>query len=477
MDKTPKRRGRPPKPTSLCHRISSTMNINVNTPPRYRSPTAESNSNIMMRRGTPNWFDPIMKVSPTSLPGSTTPRRRSRKNSSASSTPVYKRQRVNSASQVPNVAVDDYSAFTPQSGIPDNSLLSFQVNSKAIDNIAMITQSESLQTYRTPPASVVRPGFSSTTSAPSISRGSGLNSAMDLQIGFEGSPRSRSAEFLGAPVQLGKETGTRTFRPDNDESKEFSLKLVVDSSGRAVLSSGSANVTQQPQSLNSARTNEASMKVKEEPVRKPQLQYSYSAMGIEKASGSQSFNLDVPFTEDLSNGVFSQNAPEQEQRISLRRFNSDITGLSSGLNGSTSKLSSIAEPFADVSPLEKLPQTPRRENYFLAPTMGQTPNNTGFNLTPQFSSMMNSMMFSPQQSRKPVQGDFFGGSELFQLGNMPAQQYPTVNMIDLMNLQSNEMGKNNGEREDEVSPSSSPSVDSGDARLALKKIIQVKRES
>ena len=87
------------------------------------------------------------------------------------------------------------------------------------------------------------------------------------------------------------------------------------------------------------------------------------------------------------------------------------------------------------------------------------------------------MMFSPQQLRKPVQGDFFGGSELFQLGNMPAQQYPTVNMIDLMNLQSNEMGKNNGEREDEVSPSSSPSVDSGDARLALKKIIQVKRES
>lgn len=376
------------------------------------------------------------------------------------------------------MAVDDYSAFTPLSGVPDNSLMSFQVNSKAIDNIAMITQSELLQTYRTPPASAVRPGFPSATSAPSTSRGHGLSSAMDLQMGFEGSPRSRSAEFLGAPVQLGKEAGTRTFRPDNGDSKEFLLKLVIDLLGRAVLSLGSADVKQEPQSHNSARTNEPSMKAKEEPVRRPQLQYSYSAMGIEKGSGAQSFSLDVPFSEDMSNAVFSQNTPEQEQRVSLKRFNSDITGFSSGLHGSTSKLSSIAEPFTDVSPLEKLPQTPRRENYFLAPTMGQTPNNTGFNLTPQFSSMMNSMMYSPQQLRKPVQGDFFGGSELFQLGNMPAQQYPTVNMIDLMNLQSNGMGKNNGEREEQISPSSSPSVDdSGDARLALKKIIQVKRES
>ena len=387
------------------------------------------------------------------------------------------------------MAVDDYSAFTPLSGVPDNSLLSFQVNSKAIDNIAMITQSELLQTYRTPPASAARPGFSSTTSAPSISRVSGMSSAMDLQMGFEGSPRSRSAEFLGAPVQLGKEDGTRTFRPDNGESKEFLLKLVVDLLGRAVLSLGSnatletqePQVSQEPQVPQVPQahsgTSQLSMKVKEEPVRKPQLQYSYSAVGIEKGSAAQSFNLDVPFTDDMSNGVF-QNTPEQDQRVSLRRFNSDITGLSSGLHGSTNKLSSIAEPFADVSPLEKPPQTPRRENYFLAPTMGQTPNNNGFNLTPQFSSMMNSMMSSPQQLRKPVQGDFFGGSELFQLGNMPAQQYPTVNMIDLMNLQSNGMGKNNGEREEEISQSSSPSVDdSGDARLALKKIIQVKRES
>lgn len=472
MDKTPKRRGRPPKPTSLCHRISSTMNININTPP-HRSPTAESNSNQTKKRGTPNWMDPIMRVSPTLLPSTSTPRQRSRKNLSVSSTPSLKKQRV--------TPMEDYMAFTPL------SVGSYPLRAGA--NIAMITQSD-LQ-FRTPPATAVRPSFPSMNLAPAIApRGSAGN--------FEGSPRSRSEELLGAPLEIPQK---RSHSPPEQQqhlhqraqsvqnvqespqspslvmeppkkaarvSRDFLLLLVVDLLGRAVLSLGQdvpPDFSSAPIPTPSARQR---LVPESEPAltgRRPQLQYSYSAVAPDKPS----FGFEMPFSEELAPAFDHQ---DENTRVALRRFNSDITGLASSVL-ENQKLASIAEPFVDVLPMEKLPQTPRRENYFLAPT-GQSPNPVSFNLTPQFSSMMNSMMCSPHQQRKPVQGDFFGSSDLFH-GSVAPQVYPTVNMMDLMTID-DQLAKN--APVGEMSGSSSPSGDdSGDARLALKKIIQVKRES
>lgn len=331
----------------------------------------------------------------------------------------------------------------------------------------MITQSDLAPPYRTPPASLVRPTFPSTNSAPLIPRASAPES-VELGLAYETSPRSRSAEFLGAPVQLGASKEPEVVKKE-PQDKGFSLKLVVDLLGRAVLSLDAVKPTGDQLLVETV--------VKAEPVAaKPPLQHAYSSMELTK-NYSNNFNMDMPFSDDMANGVFMQLSNEQETnaRAALRRYNSDITGLSSAV-ADTAKLSSISEPFSDVSPMEKLPQTPRRENYFLASNMGNTPNNVAFNLTPQFSSMMNSMMYSPQQLRKPVQADFFAGNELFQMGNLASQLYPTVNMVDLMNLQ-NSAGTKNAEPEVDGSQSSSPSGDdSGDARLALKKIIQVKRD-
>ncbi|CAN3377216.1 hypothetical protein DIURU_003531 [Diutina rugosa] len=63
--KVKRKRGRPPKATSLTNKITTTLNIAINTPPMSKIPQAESNSQMIVKRGCPDFFTPLMRVSPT----------------------------------------------------------------------------------------------------------------------------------------------------------------------------------------------------------------------------------------------------------------------------------------------------------------------------------------------------------------------------------------------------------------------------
>lgn len=78
-----RKRGRPPKALSLTNKITTTLNIEVNTSPlKLRIPQAETNSNNLLKRGAPDFFTPLMRVLPSL-------RKRKRKSSTSSiTTPI-----------------------------------------------------------------------------------------------------------------------------------------------------------------------------------------------------------------------------------------------------------------------------------------------------------------------------------------------------------------------------------------------------
>lgn len=63
--KVKRKRGRPPKASLLTNKITTTLNIAINTPPMLKIPQAESNSQMIVKRGCPDFFTPLMRVSPT----------------------------------------------------------------------------------------------------------------------------------------------------------------------------------------------------------------------------------------------------------------------------------------------------------------------------------------------------------------------------------------------------------------------------
>lgn len=125
-----KKRGRPPKANSLSNRITSTLNIKVNTSPMYSSPTAENNSNRIVKQGAPDFFTPLMRVSPHLK------RKRSRKESFGG---------IEGELDLYDVKKDslDISLMTPGSLTGGEFGNSHRFNSKAIENISMITSSKS----------------------------------------------------------------------------------------------------------------------------------------------------------------------------------------------------------------------------------------------------------------------------------------------------------------------------------------------
>ena len=125
-----KKRGRPPKANSLSNRITSTLNIKVNTSPMYSSPTAENNSNRIVKQGAPDFFTPLMRVSPHLK------RKRSRKESFGG---------IEGELDLYGVKKDslDINLITPGSLAGGEFGSSHRFNSKAIENISMITRSKS----------------------------------------------------------------------------------------------------------------------------------------------------------------------------------------------------------------------------------------------------------------------------------------------------------------------------------------------
>lgn len=565
-----RKRGRPPKADSLTNRITSTMNISVNTSPLSNSPTAESNSNQITRRNNPDFYTSILKVSPTSKTPSQKKKRRSTSSQRQNSTDDFsnlssptdlspnKKSKLNGH----NNHKGDISLITPLSAAINGSTFTpyHQINSKTLDNISFITQSNiphsstsnsSFSNYNTPPSSTIKAQFdtdanqlySPTPKAHKSPANSMVNpSSMMLEMNKNLLPpvSIHSNHSIDVVASKGKSPETKKKSPSpktvyKDEtmneaekpklassSSEFLLKLTVDDSGKAVLSNDffqSLTGEVKQEELKSNKTSPAPLHkvddneyttIKEQTAFRPKLTHANSVIGIE-AQHFPVLGNDAPV--DLHQD--GSKTPQQQQHgvISsqsnmLRRHNSDFTGLNTGnvINASSS-LNAINEgvdEYSQINHMPQLPQTPKIKDNFLFTSTGLTPslmignNNLTFNLTPQFNSMMYSMMNinSPQLKRSLNNSQFLLNQDFFMnlaptngTTNTNSNNQNTINMTDLLSLGNTNPASGKSDTNERIQqdqtesqmapPSSSSSTsndESGDARLALKKIIHVKRK-
>lgn len=410
-----KKRGRPPKPDSFTQRITSTMNINVNTSPLSSSP-AESNSNSAAKQGAPNVFTPLMRVSPT------TKTKRKRKNSTTS---TISNQSPGMLKKVKSFSLPSTMLATPLSSVgtsfPNSIESQYHFNKNTLDNISMITQlqskpSRSQSLYNTPPSSAGQKNGCFMPHHRNLD-------AMASQERVDASPiRKKSPDKNLLPPAL--LTGN-TPKVESKTSDDFQLKLVIDDLGKAILSSDMFKPTQA--------------------TPKPQL-----ARPIE------------PTEEKPSRGV-------------LRRCNSDITG-SITQPKLESQLSSVNENFMTN------PQTPK-DNYMYVST-GLTPI---FNLTPQFNSLMNSVMSLNSPQYRKGMNPFLVNQEIFTSEqNLQAPHQIPITLSHIHHLEnltehpSEEKEQTAVDAEvdsEEININSGASSDeSGDARLALKRVMYVQRD-
>lgn len=591
-----KKRGRPPNPASLTSKISSTMNISVNTSPLDTSPSAASYSQQILKRGAPDFVKPVMRVSPSPH------YKKQRKNSSTSGTPTLRRSKSSSASApTPLHNVD----MTPKS-LNGTTYSPYQINSKALENISMITQStgvnatpqymnlqpnNTLTFYNTPPSSSMKaqfpnflntPRFDSndkvdTSSFPTPTtadyQGKLMNANMRLQrlpimkldngqTTTEGSPNSQNLLPAVAIQQskakksvkkisrksprnspnLGPGKELKLSHPTNFNAKQnndFLLKLLIDSLGKAVLSSDFFNSNPKdcgtpdiPCFLNDARdslpkpksrksspplTSKAKRSKsppKETP--KPKLAHSHSVIGIESQYLQKHYQQQSILSPPASLGS-GQNPQAVTGPNLLRRHNSDFTGVSaSSILTQNPTLTSINENWNfgshQTTPSStglQLPLTPKAKENYLYCSTGLTPGgNMGFNLTPQLNSMMYAVMNinSPQLKKGVSNQPFIMNQEFFvndtqpetfaqgqnqmqdgqnytfhfdQLSQELAAQHETIYMNDLMTLGINSPNKisiSKPPTDHNFLSTSGSAEDSGDARLALKKIIHIKRK-
>ena len=490
-----KKRGRPPKPNSLSNKITTTLNINVNTSPMCNSPTAENNSNLTVKRGAPDAFTPLMRVSPTST------RKRSKSSMSVESS-GGKRPKHDLMVTPLSDAING-STFTPY----------HLINSQTLDNISKITQSnpsDSIKTdeYGSPLMKSLDMLYhqSDMLATPNIHNhknvfptptSSSAKSMANPSYMFFGNenyipetierPNSETKNLL-PPVAISKDI-VPASKP-LDHKNDFQLKLTIDDLGKAVLSNDFFQSTDKK--ANGAKQSKPSReelfehKFVESPIKEIDFARVDSTIGLETNHVPQNYKRSTVVSND-GDGDKLVSHPG-----TLRRHHSDITGASSHAFNSTSTLMSINECTND-SLSEKthsqLPQTPKqKDNYYIS--TGLTPSNLNFNLTPNFNSMMYSIMNinSPQQKKITNNSQFLSNQEFFMNGisgghQLQSPQQPQVqNTVCMTNLMSN--GSKPKKSLDSALPptsltpssASSASDDSGDARLALKKIIQIKKK-
>lgn len=299
-------------------------------------------------------------------------------------------------------------------------------------------------------------------------------------------------------------------------SNDFILKLLVDELGKAILSDDYFSNQKENENIYAKKENDDQI------IFKPRLGHANSVIGIEQYPDQQ-----------------------QEQEQQQQRFKTDSTPVLLK-SKSVSTLSCVAENSTPSEPVLVPPTTPKlKDNYLLSALTGFTPNiNLAYNLTPQFNSLMYSMMnnspqaFAQHQRNRSINAaqlfkndgqDFFTGSatangnkkennqeNLDASSDSDEDASKTVNLCDLMNLNgggankviipntSSAIQSTTLTQACSTSTSSSSSVNSsavsstfpplsfntnssgfvndamfddpGDARLALRKIIHVKRE-
>lgn len=520
--KTPKKkRGRPPKPNSLAQKITTTLNISINTSPLNSNP-AELNSNLMVKRGAPDAFTPLMRVSPSSTHTSTRRRRKSSIGSSTSGSPPIKRSK--SSKKLANnttTANDPPHLVTPLSSSSDGhfptSEPSYQINYKTLDKLSMVTQSEGY--YNTPPPTSTNPSFSTPSSSsnnnnqpppfPTMDqpKSSSMRSPQLSKINESKQESTSPSRNLLPPVSLTSNNSQLKSSPvkqsspvesvskSNDESSNkptsasadnFLFKLTIDDLGKAVLSGDLFNPTKIPLELVPSHP---------ESPRESVLPKSPSlTRAIPISTGTPLVHTNSVI------GIETYNS-ENKSKAPLRRHNSDITNFTSSTKDSIPSLSSINEAISTNS--INNPQTPK-ETYTYVST-GLTPL---FNLTPQFNALMYSVMNingSPppfKRGNNPflVNQEIFTGCGVNESNShqpsssSSSQSQQLEELIEQPHLEGHH---NNNELSSDLLPTKDPhqytkdsntemvqnnymltsssSDDSGDARLALKKIIHVKR--
>ncbi|KAL6449975.1 hypothetical protein SBY92_000760 [Candida maltosa Xu316] len=413
LQQTPKKkRGRPPKPNSFAQKITTTLNINVNTSPLHSSP-AESNSNLSVKQGAPDIFTPLMRVSPSSA------KKKKRKSSSSGSmngSPTSIKKLKSSTSKPTKQQHNNNPLVTPLSSSVENNFPNsdppYQINYKTLDNISMITQSQSF--YNTPPPTSRNRFFSThinNYSSPNLGK---INESKHEALSF-----SPSKNLL-PPVSLSSNTNNTSNIKSNKDAKsseDFSFKLTIDDSGKAVLSSDifapTTTVKKQDEDSTSPTTQP------------PALLHTKSAIGLDSLN-----------KETISS--ISEVPPQQQQQQQQQQ-----------------------QPFN--------PQTPK-ETYTYVST-GLTPL---FNLTPQFNALMYSVMnINNSPPYKRGMNPFVSNQELFNERTTVENnnnQLEELTEVPKLEDASQSSGSGSG------SGSTSEESFSGDARLALKKMIHIKRK-
>ncbi|EGV60762.1 hypothetical protein PSN45_001442 [Yamadazyma tenuis] len=383
---TPKRkRGRPPKPNNFSSKITKTINISVNTSPLSNSPDAENNSNQTVKRGIPDIFTPTMRVSPSA--GAI--RRRKKSSVDMGNSPARRKSSVHSLSH------------GSSSSSSQNSPATDYINSRTLDNISQITNS-GRGAYQSPPPSAKQQG-----------RQLDKNLLPPVLI---------RTDRAASPVQ------------DLSDFGDFNLKLMIDESGKAVLSQSQANTT-------------------------IGIQGHYDSAPTTTATGDLDYGqAPVQYHHHQQ----QQQQQQQQQRPMPMKYHSDYA-------------------FSDTNP----PQTPKQKDYTIS--TGLTPLGFGGNYsTPQFNSLMNSIITSPKKVGNN-NNQFMFNQEMFMnsgfdfMNGNPLLQAPQQSTMMQQQQQSpsggqfntGSVGANVGYQPQMTQPLQFP--DDSDARLALKKIMHVKR--
>lgn len=417
-----RRRGRPPKNNKLPEAFP-TLTLQFQTSPESGSPTAESNSNMMVKMGEPDTFTPLMKVSPSN-PSSRKRRRKSNYHSDIDDSPSKRSvlsQNTDLGSEEP--------LLTPMSLSSVNGGPSLYVNAKTLENLSFITKGdskhESASTYSlaTPPK---HNAFDR--------NGSSLAKLTESTIESSSNTGTENEKVKLAPTI---ESLADSMSYVDDDS--FLFQLVVDERGKAVLSN--KGLSKSNPKVFHRDTNDHLSEFPHEMTRPSILTHSNTAIGIE------TFHR---ITKDGS----SNDKPKRKLSEPTKPVLPSYASLVSSSDN-------------DALP-EKLivPQTPQSNTLAFSetPIFMQTDTSApqgdlAFNLTPQFNAMMYLMMSinSPQQKRNFSQQQPFLNPQidLNQYNRLNGGQAHAIDTRELLGAQD--------------STPNSASSDEGDARAALRK--------
>lgn len=510
-----RKRGRPPK--KLTQQFP-TMTLQFTTSTDATSPTAELNSNLMVKLGEPDSFTPLMKVSPTIHH-----KRRRRKSSvSTVETDNLPGKRRGKESEM----------LTPISTSSVTSSYSrsvYVVNATAMENMSMITGSGNapLPPYNTPPHLLIRSAFSNVGGLlggfGDAGSGGGASGSLDLNL-------ESTVDLTPQKLSNGANiVGMARKYPSLDSRANLTSKLVASASNLGVNAnlanlgnlgnSGKTrssttrglddlhalNIKNLDQLPNTEKSDSSETQTRNLPRQVQELNNTAKADLVsfiddgkflfqlvvddlgratladrKDTAVSWTENVNLAEIEPLGNHSLELQPPPKLPHAhtalgieTMRPWEKSSSSTSSSSKNESKWDRQNSATAADDGPQKYIvPQTPKgRDDFYV----GYTPkydsaDALAYNLTPQFNSMMYSMMSinSPQQKKGYHQQPFFNAEAL----NV---QYGRTNGAIASSIDTELLGHRSNISELAQHELSSP--DEGDARAALKNIFRMKRDT